>query len=518
MARAASRRIAQKDVFDFESSCLCLAIENLYFFILLLLKKSEQRKVPETGMEKWPRGDEKAWEGSILYLISEGIKTTNSMVQHIHTSLARRASYLDNIGAYQEAALSVPHNLLHICAVELERHAAPLFAQDAQARGAHLSLELLMGCTLYNTLYKLGFSLEDLLCVGDSPSVYLHRITGGSQITFAPIATLVPGVFNSRVFLHRVLRRWIEVHSSSARGHVGRPEHEVAEGLQHRQVARVINWQHPSLLHAVDARTFETEELVRVPTFEHPHLYHRNTFTLHVTHALQFIDRLAVTPNTPRIMVISPLGDREVENGVRRLLGRNGVRTRSTVLVAETDQREPLDGTGDDIRDSEGDQMDVDELESDCLSSYALTSRLAYPSVPAACVWLQHSSPQPDVIELHSDGEVMDEIHDVTPGPLNSNGAGQPMQAKKKRKKRKKKPSEANASVAAVVRGAVGRFIVEDTGSIPGLRASCARTRTTPRRSRIPRGCASIPAVRSFSVANVMGVAERRAGLVSKEG
>ena len=29
-----------------------------------------------------------------------------------------------------------------------------------------------------------------LLCVGDSPDVYLHRITGGSRISFAPIATL----------------------------------------------------------------------------------------------------------------------------------------------------------------------------------------------------------------------------------------------------------------------------------------------------------------------------------------
>ena len=29
-----------------------------------------------------------------------------------------------------------------------------------------------------------------LLCVGDSPDVYLHRITGGSHITFSPIATL----------------------------------------------------------------------------------------------------------------------------------------------------------------------------------------------------------------------------------------------------------------------------------------------------------------------------------------
>ena len=29
-----------------------------------------------------------------------------------------------------------------------------------------------------------------LLCVGDSPDVYIHRITGGSRISFTPIATL----------------------------------------------------------------------------------------------------------------------------------------------------------------------------------------------------------------------------------------------------------------------------------------------------------------------------------------
>ena len=37
---------------------------------------------------------------------------TKSVVNHVHTSLARQAYNLDNIGAYQASALSVRYNLL----------------------------------------------------------------------------------------------------------------------------------------------------------------------------------------------------------------------------------------------------------------------------------------------------------------------------------------------------------------------------------------------------------------------
>ena len=37
---------------------------------------------------------------------------TKSVVNHVHTSLARQAYNLDNIGAYQASALSVRDNLL----------------------------------------------------------------------------------------------------------------------------------------------------------------------------------------------------------------------------------------------------------------------------------------------------------------------------------------------------------------------------------------------------------------------
>ena len=99
------------------------------------------------------------------------------------------------------------------------------------------------------------------------------------------------------------------------------------------------------------------------------------------------------TEDDAEIVVIPPLGDREVENDVRRLVGRHGVRTRSTVLDAETDPREPLDGAGDGIRDREGDEMDVDELESDCLSSHA-PSRAGSPA-PASQLSLQSAGTRP---------------------------------------------------------------------------------------------------------------------------
>ena len=40
---------------------------------------------------------------------------TKSVVNHVHTSLARQAYNLDNLGAYQAAALSARDNLLVSC-------------------------------------------------------------------------------------------------------------------------------------------------------------------------------------------------------------------------------------------------------------------------------------------------------------------------------------------------------------------------------------------------------------------
>ncbi len=92
---------------------------------------------------------------------------------------------------------------------------------------------------------------------------------------------------------------------------------------------------------------------------------------------------LSIDDDPDSIVVIPPLGDREVENDVRRLLGRHGMRARTTVLDAESDPREPLEGAGagDGVRDRDrdADEMDVDELESDCLSSHA-PSRAGSPA------------------------------------------------------------------------------------------------------------------------------------------
>lgn len=59
-------------------------------------------------------------------------------------------------------------------------------------------------------------------------------------------------------------------------------------------------------------------------------------------------------------MVIPPLGDREVDDDVRRLFeGR-----RTFALPARSEEDQSRVGAGPE------DEMDVDELESDCLSSY----------------------------------------------------------------------------------------------------------------------------------------------------
>ncbi|KAI0370981.1 glycogen phosphorylase [Pilatotrama ljubarskyi] len=129
---------------------------------------------PETdasGKEKWPVGDEKVWKEGIPSLTTEVPSITKSVVHHVHTSLARQAYNLDNLGAYQAAALSVRDNLL-VNWNETQLH----YSRKTPKRAYYLSLEFLMGRTLDNALLnlglkgkyqdgidKLGFNLEDLL-------------------------------------------------------------------------------------------------------------------------------------------------------------------------------------------------------------------------------------------------------------------------------------------------------------------------------------------------------------------
>ncbi|KAG6910455.1 hypothetical protein DXG01_010380 [Tephrocybe rancida] len=124
-----------------------------------------------SGKEKWPRGEEEIWKSGMRGLDTDVEHITKSIVNHVQTSLARQAYNLDNLGAYQAAALSARDNLL------LNWNDTNLaYTRQAPKRAYYLSLEFLMGRTLDNALlnlglkdqYKegiqrLGFSIEDIL-------------------------------------------------------------------------------------------------------------------------------------------------------------------------------------------------------------------------------------------------------------------------------------------------------------------------------------------------------------------
>ncbi|KIL64364.1 glycosyltransferase family 35 protein [Amanita muscaria Koide BX008] len=124
-----------------------------------------------TGKEKWPKGDENSWKAGIRGLDKDVSDYTKSVVNHVQTSLARQAYNLDNLGAYQAAALAVRDNLL-INWNDTQLH----YTRKAPKRAYYLSLEFLMGRTLDNAMLNLdmkktckdgveslGFNLEDIL-------------------------------------------------------------------------------------------------------------------------------------------------------------------------------------------------------------------------------------------------------------------------------------------------------------------------------------------------------------------
>ncbi|KIP06577.1 glycosyltransferase family 35 protein [Phlebiopsis gigantea 11061_1 CR5-6] len=128
-------------------------------------------EVDETGKEKWPRGEEKVWKAGTRGLDRDVDTITKSVVNHVHTSLARQAYNLDDLGAYQASALSVRDNLI------INWNATQLhYTRKSPKRAYYLSLEFLMGRTFDNALLnlglkeqyneginQLGFNLEDLL-------------------------------------------------------------------------------------------------------------------------------------------------------------------------------------------------------------------------------------------------------------------------------------------------------------------------------------------------------------------
>lgn len=128
-------------------------------------------EVDAQGKEKWPRGDEKVWKDGMRGVDKDVPSITKSIVNHVQTSLARQAYNLDNLGAYQAAALSVRDNLLVNWNETQMKH-----NRDKSKRAYYLSLEFLMGRALDNALLnlnlkgnyqdgvdKLGFNLEDLI-------------------------------------------------------------------------------------------------------------------------------------------------------------------------------------------------------------------------------------------------------------------------------------------------------------------------------------------------------------------
>ncbi|KAH7930207.1 hypothetical protein BV22DRAFT_1125157 [Leucogyrophana mollusca] len=333
-----------------------------------------------------------------------------------------------------------------------------------------------------------------LLSVGDSDKVHLHQLNGGSRITFTPIATLAVPPPDSFVYTHTpsasfstafsndgmkfavasqegVVAVW-DVRSSKPmkimqtdrmRMPIGQPGNGDGSGWLSeypwdwtRGNSKAPGWgvrslkfgaggshghsgheimtftEHTNLLHIIDARTFETEEIVRVggfstgkasalprarsisrarfdppnltPQLSAPSLRHV-TQPPRVVLTLEDTFRVSTAPDSSEasttrhrgsqwptghrsrqdddmeeVVIIPPMGDRGVENDVRDLLGHHGIRARYTHHA----DRFALPGRGSSIhgihggdsdfaeRQESGDtDMDVDELGSDCISSRA---------------------------------------------------------------------------------------------------------------------------------------------------
>jgi hypothetical protein len=360
--------------------------------------------------------------------------------------------------------------------------------------------------------------------VGDSPDVYLHRVTGGARVTFSPIMKLslspyiaitptytyagyglypsyqsnnaVPASFSTAFSADgsklavasqdgvvvvwdvrstkplKVIQTDKERSSSTPTGSAsgwiydspfdwGRSQAR-APGWGVRSVkfspkgvgrevltfTEVCSWvyvvdlysltlvQHTSLLHVIDATTFETEEIIRVPAFDspppsRPHSARQRAESPSTTRpaSLSTVERTHVhsspLPPPPRIMlfsgaleetfripsadstgrrwshlrsaayddgedivVIPPLGDREVDEDVRRLFeGRHSVTLRMRDSSLDDSEGGSEGPRGDGRLE---DEMDIDELDADCISSYS-PSRAASPA-PSSAAHAQSSS------------------------------------------------------------------------------------------------------------------------------
>ncbi|KIM80434.1 hypothetical protein PILCRDRAFT_822564 [Piloderma croceum F 1598] len=373
---------------------------------------------------------------------------------------------------------------------------------------------------------------QTLLSVGDSPKVYLHHLSGGSQLTFTPITTLslpppdgtlyytssnlaasFSTSFSSNGTKFAVASQegsvvvW-DVRSSKplkifqtdkTRMPAGRSMNSGASGWLSddpwdwsRGGYQAPGWgvrsvkfgssdsgrevmtftEHTSLLHVIDARTFETEEIVRMPSctgqgrqppplspIPSPRAESRSRSYSPIPRSRSYSpinsssSRVSVIPPSPpppprivhipspnvndartrwrashlrnrvdtdedvdrRRVVIPPLSDVLAGNEVRQLFGRHGIRTRHAPM--ESLSRTPTGGpfevdvmydvAAEDEQDrdrdrerarenADGESMEVDELETDCISSHT-PSRSSSPS-PSTHIPLQFSPPPSRVV------------------------------------------------------------------------------------------------------------------------
>jgi len=163
--------------------------------------------------------------------------------------------------------------------------------------------------------------------------------------------------------------------------------------------------QHTSLLHVIDARTFETEQIVRIPDptinclQTSGGLGHRSTRSESAISNLPRPSSMGLPAMTvdgafgpdegaddDGVVLVPRLGSSREEEDVSRLLRRHGLRTTRTRLrptrrrsQSQRDGDEDAEMTDVDDREDRGDDMEVDELETECLSS-AAGSRAGSPT------------------------------------------------------------------------------------------------------------------------------------------
>ncbi|KAG5644182.1 hypothetical protein DXG03_009023 [Asterophora parasitica] len=320
-----------------------------------------------------------------------------------------------------------------------------------------------VGCVRFNVPINHSSISPDgrtLLSVGDSSKAYLHRMTGGDRITFSPLTTLKLPAPSSSTFNYTptslaaafstafsadgskfavasqegLLAVWdvrstkplkvFQTEKSQVPSGNGGASGWVADelfgsfkapGWSVRNVKfggsgdkEIMTFtEHTSLLHVVDARTFETEEIVQVPTVKerstpapvqqnhrptHSHRHTRPAIIPHSRHrldpprhssahilralgdtfripspysppssisdstwrALRMSDPTAPSSATANpgasfadILIIPPFGDPNIESDVQALLGSHGLRTRlqSTSMHIDDDENDPNTGS-----------------------------------------------------------------------------------------------------------------------------------------------------------------------------